>query len=218
MQGLVPGVSNAVDWAQEAHEKLLAPRGAYAPHTRTLNGAPFPRGFHAEALVLDGHVALARQPASSRRVPAAVATSFARSSEAFQEMGLGQHPSKSKRGVLHSFTLGQEILGSAGWTGAERSRRASLTQLSFIAASSGVVTGAFLRRLLSGWIHCLLARRVLLCLIGDAFRALPDLENDNQIFLSTPKIRSEILLLALMAPAMMIRQPQSPALGLSGGD
>ena len=85
---------------------------------------------------------------------------------------------------------GQELRGP-------ESRRASLAQLSFIAASSGVVTGAFLRRLLSGWIHCLLARRVLRCLIGDAFRALPDLENDNRVFLLTPKIRCEILLLAV---------------------
>ena len=152
--------------------------------------------------MLDDHVAFSRQPASFRRVPAAVATSLARSSEAYQEVGLGQHPRKSKRGVLHSFILGQEILGSAGWTGAERIRRASLTQLSFVGASSGVVTGAFWRRLLSGWIHCLLARRVLLCLIGNAFRVLLDLENDNRVFLLTPKIRSEILLLALMAPAM----------------
>ena len=30
MQGLVPGDLNAVDWAQEAHENLLASRGTYA--------------------------------------------------------------------------------------------------------------------------------------------------------------------------------------------
>jgi hypothetical protein len=202
MRGLVPGDLNAVDWAQEAHENLLATSGAYQPSTRILNGSPFPRGAHVEALVLDDHVALSRQPAASRRVPGSVAASFARAGEAYERVGLGQHPSKSKRGVLHALALGQEILGSAGWTGAERSRRASLAQISLRAGISGVVTGAFLRRLLSGWTHCLLARRVLLCLIGDSFRALPDLEEDNRVFALSPKIRNELLILALMAPAM----------------
>ena len=103
MQGLVPEDLDAPDWAQEAHENLLASRGAFAaPHTRILNGAPFPRGLHAEALVLDDQVALSRQPASSRRVPAAVAASFARSSEAYEEVELGQHSSSpaSRSGVF----------------------------------------------------------------------------------------------------------------------
>ena len=202
MQGLVPGDLNAVDWAQGAHENLLFSRGAYAPHTRILNGAPFPRGPHAEALVLDelsrgGQPRLGECPLPWRL------RLFARARR-IRKWGWVNIPASRSGGFFTPLLWGRRSWAARG--GQELRDplvlRSLSSQLSLIAASSGVVTGAFLRRLLSGWIHCLVARRVLLRFIGAAFRALPDLENDNRVFLLTSKVRSEILLLALMAPAM----------------
>eukprot|EP00969_Alexandrium_andersonii_P366894 15469521-Alexandrium_andersonii.AAC.1 len=59
------GDLNAVDFAREAHGRLLAQAGSWLPQHRLLAAEPVPPGPWIEMLTVDDHVGIAFVPAGS---------------------------------------------------------------------------------------------------------------------------------------------------------
>ena len=199
---LVMGDLNAVDWATAAHREILESAGALPREEQVLQGRPFPRGPCAHALVIDDHVAVVAS--DGKRSPAAerAAAAFDRAGPAYEAAGVHRHPDKQVRGAPEGVLIGAEILGREGYIGAERLRRVHLSALTLLVLSTGIVTGALLRRLVSSWVYVLLFRRPLLCLLGAAFKELPDIRQDSLVFKLSAATRQELAQLAALAPAM----------------
>eukprot|EP00969_Alexandrium_andersonii_P068819 3035175-Alexandrium_andersonii.AAC.1 len=66
------GDLDAVDFAQEAHGRLLAQAGSWLPQHRLLASEPIPRGPWIEMLTVDDHVGVAFVPAGSPNGTAAM--------------------------------------------------------------------------------------------------------------------------------------------------
>ncbi|CAK0885398.1 unnamed protein product [Prorocentrum cordatum] len=110
---------------------------------------------------------------------------------------------KRVAGVAEGFALGAEVL-SAGHIGAERLRRAWLAlRSSGIAAVHGITTDALLRRTVASWVHVVGFRRPAMCLLDEVFRALPEVTRDDDAFTLGAGARQELMLLAMLAPALV---------------
>ena len=121
---MVMGDINAVDFCMGAHLRALERSpAAYPPSCRVEGRAPFPRGPHAEAVVVDDRVGLGVVRRGQRRGPEALERSFEAGGAALQEAGFGIHDGKSVRNARHATPLGIEIRGDVGLAGAERARR-----------------------------------------------------------------------------------------------
>ena len=153
---MVMGDINAVDYCMGAHEAVLdATQIAYPPHARVMGRSPFPRGSHAEAIVVDDRVGLGSVTAGRRAGPPALEASFEQGSAALRQAGFGIHPEKGVRNSRHAAPLGIEIRGDAGVAGAGRARRHALAKLLLEIARMGRWTGALRRCLVSSWAFAL---------------------------------------------------------------
>jgi hypothetical protein len=99
---MVMGDINAVDICMGVHQNVLVRAGAYRPEWQVLNKRPFPRGDHAEAIVVDDRVVLAKVAAACPELPAAVQASLDGGAAALRRAGLGIHPAKSVRNSPHA--------------------------------------------------------------------------------------------------------------------
>jgi hypothetical protein len=193
---------------------VLVGAGAYHPEWQVLNRKPFPRGDHAEAIVVDDRVVLAKVAAAAVELPREVQAFLADGAAALRTAGLGFHPAKSVRNSPHANPLGMELKGDVGLGGAERLRRFQLVQLSLHLAGAGRTTGAFRRALSSSWAFCAEARRPMLCLLDSLYRNLGDVESDPEVVPLQPCECTDLGLLSALAPLMVtdLRLPHSDRL------
>ena len=90
--------------------------------------------------------------------------SFRSARQQYSRVGLASAADKRAEGQPGGVALGTEILRD-GICGAERLRRMALGLASSAVAAQRVTTGALMRRLMAGWVHCLGYRRVMMCIL-----------------------------------------------------
>ena len=215
---MVMGDINAVDYCMGAHEAALAPsRTAHPECTHVRGRSPFPIGPHAEAIVVDDRVGLGAVTCGKRAGPPELEASFSDGADALRQTGFGVHPDKAIRNSSHAAPLGIEIRGDSGLAGAERARRHALARLSLEIARLGRWTGALRRRLVSSWAFALECRRPMLCVMDQLYKGQCPLDEDNLVADLTNAERTELLLLAVLAPLMVadLRMPHSRRLRCS---
>ena len=83
-----------------------------------------------------------------------------------------------------------------------RARRCGLVELSLRTLQGGKVTGRFLRKLLSTWLHALLFRRPVLALLQLSFRLLPDIAQDDVVYSLPHASAVELMYRCVLAPLL----------------
>ena len=199
---LAMGDSLAVEVAQQSHAAVLRIcAGAMDDHECLRYRSPIPRSSFVELLAIDDHVGI--QKLSKGDFHAGVAardTQVFRNAEvAYKKVGLVQHEKKRKRNVSQGTILGADFDGMAGRVMAPRERIAMLSILTMHVVLQGTATRQLLSILTGCWIHVLLFRRPLFCIMDTVFSEGSD-KPQNEIFCLSGKCRSELQLLAIIGP------------------
>jgi len=127
---------------------------------------------------------------------------FAKGRAAYAEAGLKHAESKSVTGASQAIVVGAEILGRQALVGAPRSRRWLLMDATLNLLSGGRSTGRLTRKVLAQWLYACRFRRSALCILEDAFKLLPDTDNDFIVYDLDSKTMTELFLCVLLAPVL----------------
>ena len=200
LRTLAKGDSLAVEVAQSAHTGLLQSLCGSMREGEVLKyREPVPRGSFIEALSIDDHICLQKLPlgALHSSPDARDATTFRSAKVAYRRVGLHQNEKKDKVVCTAGTILGAELDGVLGVVSAPRDRVHCLCVLSSYIASKGFVTGELLDALLGCWIHVLMFRRALFCLVDHLFREKPRASRTAPFQLG-PHSRNELFLLSVL--------------------
>ena len=97
--------------------------------------------------------------------------------------------------------LGAEFAAASPYLGAERHRRRGLAEASLIILRARRSSRAFLRKLAATWVHVMLYRRPLLCLLSATFALLGPVTSADDLVVALPRaVVMELCRVAMCAP------------------
>ena len=142
------------------------------PHETVSYRKAFPRGGTAEFLAIDDHFVAQRVSLSAWRSGARDRDSviFEKAAQAYRQVGLVQHEKKRKRQLSCGTSLGADVDGLAGVVSAPRHRVGVLCTLTTEIVRRGTCAPKILASLLGLWVHVLMFRRPVLCILNEAFK------------------------------------------------
>ena len=197
---LAMGDNLAVEVAQAAHTGLLRKLcGCMLPGEVLRYREPVPRGSLIEALAIDDHVCLQKLPLAELPFAddARDARIFGMAADAYAGVGLHQNRKKDKVKCTSGVVLGAELDGIKGVVCAPRERVHCLCMLTGFVARRGSCTPELLDSLLGCWIHVLLFRRPLFCIIDGLFGEGKGYGR-TRVFRLSQKARNELFLLSVL--------------------
>ena len=197
---LAMGDNLAVEVAQAAHTGLLRKLcGCMLPGEVLRYREPVPRGSFIEALAIDDHVCLQKLPLAELPFAddARDARIFGMAADAYAGVGLRQNRKKDKVNCTSGVVLGAELDGIKGVVCAPRERVHCLCMLTGFVARRGSCTPELLDSLLGCWIHVLLFRRPLFCIIDGLFGEGKGYGR-TRVFRLSQKARNELFLLSVL--------------------
>ena len=165
------------------------------------NGGLFPIAPLIRGLVVDDHFALSIGPPHHAR-HALVASSFDQAIPFYTQAGLVTSEKKSRRNDSNGAVIGAHIDGDLGIVSADRAKLWYLCDLTWKIVQNPQVNGRTLRQLLAHWNFCLLSRRPMLSLLQYSYKDLPDVVEDDTVFMLAPHTRQELGMLCVLTPCM----------------
>ena len=210
------GDALSVEVAQSAHTGLLQQTCGSMLGSEVLRyRAPVPRTSHVEALAIDDHISLQRLPLSAigPEHHARDSQVFELSCSAYESVGLHRNVKKDKKGLTAGVVLGAELDGVAGVVSAPRDRVLALSFISSWIAHCGAASPELLDSLVGSWVHVLLFRRPLFCIIEALFREGAGFKR-TEVFALSPQARNELFLLSFLGGLGQadLRAPYNPSL------
>ena len=199
---LAMGDNLAVEIAQQSHLNVLKFLCHSMKGSETLRYRhPVPRGSFIELLAIDDHVGIQRIP---NNVPVDSlhlrdTEVFQLASQAYQSVGLVQHPRKQKRNLTQGTILGADFDGKRGRVSAPRSRIILLAVVSMALVHIGTCTRRLLNVIMGCWIHVILFRRPVFSVVNALFTEGLDKKMD-EVFCMSRQARNELQLLAILGP------------------
>lgn len=210
-RGLVMGDLNACDWAVESHLNLLSASGGLPLSGLLRNRCPFPRGRLVQGVVIDDRFILTIGRLHDPVLEARALSAMSAGREAYASVGLAVSEKKARRRHTSGTVIGAAIDGIRGTVAAEVARRMRLAEVSLEFVSAPAVTGHVMRSLTATWNHALLYRRPLLCITSALYRDLPPVADDSRTYTLPRGSRSELMMLAILAPFMFSDLRAQPA-------
>ena len=125
---------------------------------------------------------------------------FSAADRAYPRVGLVQHPGKRQRGVRDAVVLGAELRGEVGDVGAPRLRVVAVASLTLRLVRACRCSRALLASVVGLWVHILLFRRPVLCVLGAVFRFGRGASSDTAVLDLPPDVVDELLALVALAP------------------
>ena len=203
------GDTNAVEFGQGAHVGMLRECGCMQPGEAIEASAAGPRGCVWQGVVVDDHAIIAKvntteDSASPSHDRARWLWSAAH--RAYDAAGLSPVPEKCLTDVTAGRVWGAWLDGEAGNVGVPRTRRAELAMASLDVAALGWCSRGLRRQLVGLWVHPILYRRELLCVLDGLFGGLAgpaeDCASEGSVTQMTCAQRDELTLLSVLAPLM----------------
>ena len=197
---LAMGDSLAVEVAQASHEGLLRQKCGSMLEGEVLRyRSPVPRTDHIEALAIDDHISFQKLSWEALRsqAPARDTQVFELASAAYDDVFLHRNAKKDKIACTSGVVLGAEVDGVLGVVSAPRERVLCLGFISAVVASRGSVSGEVLDTLLGCWVHVLLFRRPIFCIVDALFHEGKGLPR-QKVFELSRQARNELYLLSFL--------------------
>ena len=137
------------------------------------------------------------QPYLKPEVEARDSQVFALACSAYEGVGLHRNEKKDQIAQTAGVILGAELDGKEGVVSAPRDRVVCLSLLTCKIAQLGSASPELLESILGSWIHILLFRRPLFCILDSLFREGKGLGR-TEVFTISPQGRNELFLLGIL--------------------
>ena len=203
------GDTNAVEFGQGAHIGMLRGIGGMQPGEAIEASTAGPRGCVWQGVVVDDHAIIAKvTTAEGCESPSHDRARWLWSAahRAYDAAGLSPVPEKCLTDVAAGRVWGAWLDGEAGNVGVPRTRRAELAMVSLDVAALGWCSRGLRRQLVGLWVHPILYRRELLCVMDGLFCGLAgsseDCAGEGSVAQMTGAQRDELALLSVLAPLM----------------
>ena len=175
---LAMGDLNAVDISHQSHHSLLSRFGCLKTEDEVIYGRVFPDSDVLELLYIDDHVVLGlcRKDQAQERAGGDL-EAIQRSHEAYTWAGLPRAPEKafgfaagpSASAAASFVVIGTEVRSEPGTAGAPLEKRRRLFDLGVRALQCGSLTMDLVRRLVALYLHPILHRREIMCVLARVF-------------------------------------------------
>ena len=206
LSSLAMGDKNATGFAQEAHMRLMVDAQVFPESALMIYGEPLPTRPVVHGMIIDDHLQLAVVPRVGGAAEIARAQEeWDRSLDAYVQADLVTVPRKTVTAVTETAFWGAEVRAdpeSGPTIGTPAGKRLGIVQATLGFVEAGRARVVDMQRLLGCWVPALMFRRDAMSVVGTLVQCLHPDRDPHSVFRLSASHRSELALLAVLAPLL----------------